>query len=227
MHTKSITTLGHLINRTYVRSFPCIKHCKQMHSVLFEWGDICAKHCCRKSCLYLHRNCTRSLCPCETIPSVPSLSPSPPAQPRSGIFEALWAQDWNYTSAACLDATALFAQWLRALFSFLLLPSYSLSPLIFSPCPDYSGSPFFLGKPGEHSRSSLWERAGICTPLPPSSCDPAVSSHREECMERVEENTKFSTDHLIKYQHRNPVQTVYVFCINLQQPEAGLQLDPV
>lgn len=54
-----------------------------------------------------------------------------------------------------------------------------------------------------------------------------MSSHREECMERVEENTKFSTDHLIKYQHRNPVQTVYVFCVNLQQPEAGLQLDPV
>lgn len=150
MHTKSITTLGHLINKTHVRSFPCIKHCKQMHSVLFEWGDICDKQGCRKSCLYLHRNCSRSLCPWETITSVPSLSPPPVPEPRSGIAKALWAQDWNYASAGC---TAVFAQWLRALFSFLLLLSYSLSPVIFSPCSDCSRSPFFLRRPGEHCRS--------------------------------------------------------------------------
>lgn len=84
---------------------------------------------------------------------LPLSPPSLPHQTRPGIAKALWAQDWSYTRAACLDATGLFAQWLRALFSFLLLPSNSLSPLISSPCPGCSGSPFFLRKPGEHSRS--------------------------------------------------------------------------
>lgn len=54
-----------------------------------------------------------------------------------------------------------------------------------------SSSESLENTPGaEHS---LWERAGSCTPLPPSSCDPAVSSHQEECVERAGENTKFST----------------------------------
>lgn len=166
-----------------------------MHSVPFEWGEICAKQCCRKSCLYLHRNCSRSLCPCETIPSVPSLSPPTLPQPRSGIAKALWARDWNYTSTACLDATGLFAQWLRALFSFLFLHSYSLSSLIFPHALIAAGAPSssesLENSPGaEHC---LWERAGSCTPLPTSSCDPAVSSHHKgTTMERVEEHTKFS-----------------------------------
>lgn len=43
------------------------------------------------------------------------------------------------------------------------------------------------------AENGLWEKAGSCTPLPPSSCDPAVSSQHEEQMERVEENAKFSS----------------------------------
>lgn len=213
MHTKSITTLGHLINKTYVRSFPCIKHCKQMHSVLFEWGDICDKQCCRKSCLYLHRNCSRSLCPWETITSVPSLSPPPSPQPRSGIAKVLWAQDWNYASAACLDATGLFAQWLRALFSFLLLPSYSCLLSFFPHAQIAAGasssSESLENTPG--AEQGLWERAGSCTPLPPGSCDPAVSSHHQECMERAEENTKVSSWPPYKVSAENSCPNHYVF----------------
>ena len=102
-----------------------------MHSALFEWGDLCTKQCRRKSCLYLHRNCSRTVCPCETITSVPSLSPPTPPQPRLGRAKAIWPWGWNYTSAARLDAKGLFVPWLWAFFSFLLLPSCSLPPLIF------------------------------------------------------------------------------------------------
>lgn len=162
MHTKSITMLGHLINKTYIRSFPCIRHSKQMHSALFQRGDLCTNQCRRKSCLYLHRNCSRTVCPCETITSVPSLSPPTPPRPRPGTAKAIWPRGWNYTSAARLDATGLFAQWLWALFSFFLLPGCSLPPLILSWAQIAMGAPSFskrLKKP-PGAENGLLERSG-------------------------------------------------------------------
>lgn len=159
------TTLGHFINKTYVRSFPCIRHSKQMHSVLFERGDVCTNQCLRKSCLYLHRNCSRTVCPCETITSVPSLSPVTPPWPRPGRARAVWPQGWNCTSSACLDATDLFVQWLWTLFSFLLLPGCSLLAFILS------SSQIAVDTTCRKSQISLkeqkmafWRRQGVPTP---------------------------------------------------------------
>lgn len=46
-----------------------------MHSALFVWEDLRTNQCRRKSCLYLHRSCSRTVCPCETIACPLPLSP--------------------------------------------------------------------------------------------------------------------------------------------------------
>lgn len=135
-----------------------------MHSVLFERGHVCTNQCLRKSCLYLHRNCSRTVCPCETITSVPSLSPVTPPQLRPGRARAVWPQGWNCTSSACLDATDLFVQCLWALFSFLFLPGCSLLAFIFFPGPRLQRTLLKSQRSLEEQKMAFWRRKGAHTP---------------------------------------------------------------
>lgn len=46
-----------------------------MYSALFAWEDLRPNQCHMKSCLYLHRSCSRTVRPCETIACPLPLSP--------------------------------------------------------------------------------------------------------------------------------------------------------
>lgn len=120
-----------------------------MHSALF------ANQCHRKSCLYLHRNCSRTLCPFETI----ALSPPSIHQPHhsQGLGEPrlfLYRVETTQVQHVWMPWVCLFSgsEHSSPSSSFLVV----LCSSHFFLGPDCNGSSFFLQKSGEMPGSRKW-----------------------------------------------------------------------